>query len=162
MVNEYIENLFEQLFNKKYYRYKNLKAEIMQIMWAALYVAQERYRRYAGIYEPEYYAEKVILNHVDQWIKENGFYRFGTVSLNQKLGDNACEMIELLADECPYRSLELFDFLSRLSRIKYMICKAYIFFYKDSEIADLLSITRKRLNEIKRELQDDFRKGYLI
>ena len=91
MVNEYIEAFFEQLYARYYFRYENWKAEIIQIMWEALYEARKWYRRYAGVYNLEEYAEKVILNRVDRWIKQNGRYLFGNLSLNQKVGDNSEE-----------------------------------------------------------------------
>ena len=46
--------------------------------------------------------------------------------------------------------------------IKYIICKEYILRRTDDAIVDRLNITYERLNEIKLELQDDFRRGYLI
>ena len=163
MVNEYIEAFFEQLYVRYYLRYENWKAEIIQIMWEALYEARKRHRRYAGIYDLKEYAEKVILYHVDLWIKQNGRYLFGNLSLNQKVGDDSEEeMIDFLESDEPFCSVELFDFLLQLSRIKFLICKAYIFCYEDDEIVVLLNITKERLNEIKLELQEDFREGYLI
>ena len=36
------------------------------------------------------------------------------------------------------------------------------FYYEDEDIASLLCISKDRLDEIKRELQDDFREGYLL
>lgn len=163
MVNKYIEAFFERLYVRYYLHYENWKAEIIQIMWEALYEARKRYRRYAGIYDLEEYAEKVILNNVDRWITQNGLYLFGNLSLNQKVGDNSEEeMIDFLVSDEPFCSVELFDFLLQLSKIKFLICKAYIFCYEDDEIAVLLNITKERLNEIKLELKEDFRKGYLI
>ena len=163
MVNKYIEAFLEQLYIRNYLRYENWKAEIIQIMWESLYEARKRYRRYAGIYDLEEYAEKVILNRVDRWIKQNGRYLFGNLSFNQKVGDDGEEeMINFLVSEEPFCSVELFDFLLQLSRIKFLICKAYIFCYEDDEIAVLLNITKERLDEIKLELQEDFRKGYLV
>lgn len=163
MVNKYIEAFLEQLYIRNYLRYENWKAEIIQIMWESLYEARKRYRRYAGIYDLEEYAEKVILNRVDRWIKQNGRYLFGNLSLNQKVGDDGEEkMINFLVSEEPFCSVELFDFLLQLSRIKFLICKAYIFCYEDDEIAVLLNITKERLDEIKLELQEDIRKGYLV
>lgn len=163
MVNKYIESFLEQLYIRNYLRYENWKAEIIQIMWEALYEARKRHRRYAGVYNLEEYAEKVILNRVDRWIKQNGRYLFGNLSLNQKVGnDSEEEMIDFLVGDEPFCSVELFDFLLQLSRIKFLICKAYIFCYEDDEIVVLLNTTKERLNEIKLELQEDFRKGYLI
>ena len=65
MVNKYIEAFLEQLYIRNFLRYENWKAEIIQIMWESLYEARKRHRRYAGIYDLEEYAEKVILNRVD-------------------------------------------------------------------------------------------------
>ena len=162
MVNKYVEDFFARLFSERYARYWYWKAEITQIMWTALYEARDRYRRYAGAYELEKYAEKVIVYHVDRWISDNKHHQLACFSLNQKIVDNTSEMIELLVYDEPFCSLELFDFLSQLSRIKYLICKAYIFYYEDEDIASLLCISKDRLDEIKRELQDDFREGYLL
>ena len=58
MVNKYIEAFFERLYVRYYLHYENWKAEIIQIMWEALYEARKRYRRYAGVYDLEEYAEK--------------------------------------------------------------------------------------------------------
>lgn len=131
MVNEYIEAFFEQLYARYYFRYENWKAEIIQIMWEALYEARRRHRRYAGIYDFEEYAKKVIMNNVDLWIKQNGRYLFGNLSLNQKVGDDTEEeIVDFLESDEPFCSVELFDFLLQLSRIKFLICKLTSFVMK--------------------------------
>ena len=98
------------------------------------------------------------------------YYEYSGVNniktINRNAGKSAVkvdeEMIDFLVSDEPFCSVELFDFLLQLSRIKFLICKAYIFCYEDDEIAVLLNITKERLDEIKLELQEDIRKGYLV
>lgn len=67
-----------------------------------------------------------------------------------------------IACEDDFCLLELFGFISGLGLIKYIICKEYILRRKDEDIIDRLNMTRERLEEIKSEQREDFRKGYLI
>ena len=69
MVNKYIEGFFERLYVRYYLHYENWKAEIIQIMWEALYEARKRYRRYAGVYDLEEYAEKVRVVNMNSTIR---------------------------------------------------------------------------------------------
>ena len=102
MVNKYVEDFFARLFSERYARYWYWKEEITQIMWTALYEARDRYRRYAGAYELEKYAEKVIVYHVNRWISDNKHHQLACFSLNQKIVDNTSEMIELLVYDEPF------------------------------------------------------------
>ena len=159
VLSAYLDSIYLYYYREKWY----WKEEIWQIMWTELFVAKERYRRFAGVGRFEDYAEKVITKSVDKWITENNRYAYGNRSLNEAFWDSDEEILPTyLAYEEEFCSLELFDFISGLSLIKYIICKEYILRRTDDAIVDRLNITHERLNEIKLELQDDFRRGYLI
>ncbi len=148
----------------KYYRRRNYwEEEIRHIMWEAALTARKRYIRFSVNSSFEEYAECVITESVNKWISENGRYAFGILSLNQTFRDSDNEVFPTyLKYEDNLCSFELNDFIYRLGRMKYQICKWYITYHTDEAIIKRLCITRKRLEEIKRELQEDFRRGYLI
>ena len=163
MLNKYYEAFLNRLYQHNYSERWYWKEEIWQIMWTALLEAHQRYKRYAGISRFEEYAEKVIIKKVDHWITENGYYFYNYKSLDEPFRDSETSVLTTyIACEEDFCSLELFNFISGLGLIKYIVCKGYILRRKDEDIIDRLSITRERLEEIKTELREDFRKGYLL
>lgn len=155
----FLNRIYLMYYREKWY----WKEDIWQLMWKAFLTAKKRYRRYAGICCFDEYAEKVILYTVDEWITENNRYRFGYRSLDEPFWDSDTPILSsYIAYEERHCPLELFDFISRLSVIKYIVCKEYILRRKDDVITDRLNITQDRLEEIKAELRRDFTEGYLI
>lgn len=164
MQDKYPDRFVERIFCKHYRaKWSYWEEEIRQVMWTSLFESYRRYKRYKSIYHFEEYAEKVIVKNVGYWIKENGYYRYWYLPLDRPFRDSDETMLStyLTCDDifCP---LELYDFISRLSFIKFIICKGYILKYRDEEITKRLNITNERLEEIKIELQQDFKQGYLI
>lgn len=159
ILSAYLNSIYLFYYREKWY----WKEEIWQIMWKALLDARKRYKRFAGISRFEDYAEKVITKNVNKWISENNLYAFGYKSLNETFWDSDEEKLPTyLSFEEEFCPIELYDFISGLSLIKYIICKEYILRRTDDDIVDRLNISYDRLNELKLELQDDFRNGYLI
>ena len=132
-------------------------------MWKALFEANIRYRRYRCCCDFEDYAEAVIVKKVNRWMKQNNRYYYRYLSLDKPFVDSEETMLSTyIATDDMFCSIELYDFISRLSFIKYAVCKGYILQYFDEEIAYKLHITLKQLEEIKLELQQDFTVGYLL
>ena len=122
-----------------------------------------RYRRYRCCCDFEDYAEAVIVKKVNRWMKQNNRYYYRYLSLDKPFVDSEETMLSTyIAADDMFCSIELYDFISRLSFIKYAVCKGYILQYFDEEIAYKLHITLKQLEEIKLELQQDFTVGYLL
>lgn len=156
----YLEKLYRHHF---FYKWDGWREEIFQIMWKALFEANIRYRRYRSRYSFEDYAEAVIVKKVNSWMKQNHRYYYRYLSLDKPFIDSEETMLSTyIAADDMFCSVELYDFISRLSFIKYAVCKGYILQYFDEEIAYKLHITLKQLEEIKLELQQDFTVGYLL
>lgn len=163
MPNKYYEAFLNRLYQHYYKERWYWKEDIWQIMWTELLEAHRRYKRYAGISRFEEYAEKVITKKVNHWITENGYYYYNYKSLDEPFWDSETPILTTyIASEQDFCPLELFDFTSGLGLIKFIICKEYILRRKDEDIIDRLNMTRERLEEIKSELREDFRKGYLL
>lgn len=164
MQDNYPTIFLNRLFEKHYsFRWGFQKNEIHQIMWSSLIESFRRYERYHPKAHFEEYAEKVIVDDVGRWITENGYYRYQYLSLDKPFRDSDDTMLSVfLADENVFCSLELFDFISHLSFIKFAVCKSYILRYDDEEIVRWLGISSERLEKIKIELQQDFIQGYFI
>lgn len=164
MQDNYPTIFLNRLFDKYYsFRWEYREDEIRQIMWTSLFESLRKYERYHPKTHFEEYAEKVIVDDVGRWITENGYYCYRYLSLDKPFRDSDDTMLSVfLADEDTFCSLELFDFISRLSFIKFAICKSYIYRFDDEDIVRWLGISGKRLGEIKAELQQDFIQGYFI
>ena len=164
MQDNYPTVFLNRLFDKYYsFRWKYCEDEIRQIMWTSLLESLRRYEQYHPKIRFDEYAEKVIADDVGRWITENEYYCYRYLSLDKPLSDSEYTMLSAFhADENTYCSLELFDFISRLSFIKFTICKSYILRYDDEDIIRGLGISSERLEEIKIELQQDFIQGYFI
>ena len=156
----YLEKLYRHHF---FHKWDGWREEIFQIMWKALFEANIRYRRYRFCCDFEDYAEAVIVKKVNRWMKQNNRYYYRYLSLDKPFVDSEETMLSTyIATDDMFCSIELYDFISRLSFIKYAVCKGYILQYFDEEIAYKLHITLKQLEEIKLELQQDFTVGYLL
>ena len=156
----YLEKLYRHHF---FHKWDGWREEIFQIMWKALFEANIRYRRYRCCCDFEDYAEAVIVKKVNRWMKQNNRYYYRYLSLDKPFVDSEETMLSTyIAADDMFCSIELYDFISRLSFIKYAVCKGYILQYFDEEIAYKLHITLKQLEEIKLELQQDFTVEYLL
>lgn len=164
MESDYPKRYLEKLYRHHFFhKWDGWREEIFQIMWKALFEANIRYRRYRCCCDFEGYAEAVIVKKVNRWMKQNNRYYYRYLSLDKPFVDSEETMLSTyIAADDMFCSIELYDFISRLSFIKYAVCKGYILQYFDEEIAYKLHITLKQLEEIKLELQQDFTVGYLL
>ena len=164
MENNYPKHYLEKLYRHYFfYKWDGWREDIFQIMWKGLFEANKRYRRYRCRCDFEDYAETVILKKVNSWMKENHRYYYRYLSLDKPFADSEETMQSTyIAADDTFCSLELYDFISRLSFIKYAVCKGYILRYYDEEIAAGLYLSKEQLEGIKMELWQDFTVGYLI
>ena len=164
MESDYPKRYLEKLYRHPFFhKWDGWREEIFQIMWKALFEANIRYRRYRCCCDFEDYAEAVIVKKVNRWMKQNNRYYYRYLSLDKPFAESEETMLSTyIAADDMFCSIELYDFISRLSFIKYAVYKGYILQYFDEEIAYKLHITLKQLEEIKLELQQDFTVGYLL